>query len=216
MRARPGRLLGGLLVLGWAVALIAVVATTPHRQPVDREPSAAQELLRAWERSRQATFVRSGTFERRRPATGAAITSEDVLAQRPPERLHRQLGSIEVRDGTTLTTCAAPIADQSPPPCRTSESTRGYDAAVAAEVASLRSLVTGEAPLYFVTRAEGCFDLRQRRPDPRAPFGLEARFCFDGPTGAPIDSRVRYEGGVEEVITVLELRAEVTDADLRP
>lgn len=216
MRARPGRLLGGLLVLGWAAALTIVVVTTPHRQPPTPDGRAAEALVQAWERSRQATVVRSGTFERRRPATGAAITSEDVLAQRPPARLHRQLGSVEVRDDAVRTTCAAAIGGQSPPPCRTSESARGYQADVAAEVASLRALVTGEAALYSVTREEGCFDLRQGRPDPRAPFGVEARFCFDDLTGAPIDSRVRYEGGVEEVITVLELRSEVTDADLRP
>lgn len=220
MRARRGQVVGVVLVVGFAISLGVVALTTPHRPrpSVEGAPQAAVELVAAWERSRLATFVRSGTFERRRPATGAAITSDDVLAQRPPARLHRQLGGVELRDGDRQTTCTAPIGDQPPPPCQDGPAaTRSYVDDVAAEVSALRSLVTGPAPLYSVDAAgAGCFDLRQERTDPRAPFGLEARFCFDADTGAPIDSRVRYPGGVVEVIAVIELRAEVTDADLRP
>lgn len=220
MRARRGQVVGAVLVAGFAVALGVVTATTPHRPRPNAEGAqqAASELVAAWERSRLATFVRSGTFERRRTSTGAAITSEDVLAQRPPARLHRQLGGVEVRDGDRQTTCTAPIADQSPPPCQAGPApARSYEDEVAAEVSALRSLVTGSTPLYSVRAAgAGCFDLRQERADPRAPFGVEARFCFDAATGAPIDSRVRYAGGVVEVIAVTDLRAEVTDADLRP
>lgn len=204
-------------MLVWAVALVVVVTTTPHRQPERDDLGAAAALVQAWERSRLATFVRLGTYERRRPATGAAITSEDVLAQEPPARLHRQLGSVEARDDARRTTCAAPIEGQSPPPCRTSDVERSYAAEVEAEVAALRSLVAGRDPLYSVRAAgHACFDLDQRRADPRAPFGVAARFCFDEVTGAPVDSRVRYAGGVEEVITVLDLRPEVTAADLQP
>ena len=36
-------------------------------------------------------------------------------------------------------------------------------------------------------RRPGCFDLVQLRVEPRAPFGREARFCFDEATGAPTE-----------------------------
>lgn len=220
MRARVSRVVGGVLVAAWGVALLAAVVTTPHRdrRPISDDPVAASAFVEAWERARLATFVRSGTFERRRPATGAVIASEDVLAQRPPRRLHRQLGGTEGRDQDRLVSCAAPIEGQAPPPCRLGAATGvTYVDDVAAEVSALRSLVGGSDPVYEVAVAgDRCFDLRQVRAEPRVPFGVSARFCFDATTGAPTDSRVRYAGGVEEVIVVVDLRAEVTDADLDP
>jgi hypothetical protein len=91
-----------------------------------------------------------------------------------------------------------------------------YDESVQAEVAGLRSLL-GTDPVYGVAEVEeGCFALAQVRSEPRAPFGVEARICFDDHTGAPIDSRVEYAGGIIEVIAVAELRSGVDDADLEP
>jgi hypothetical protein len=62
----------------------------------------------------------------------------------------------------------------------------------------------------------GCFDLLQRRIEPRARFGREARFCFDRATGAPSNSRVVYAGGIVEVVAVTAIKGAVTDADLTP
>ena len=81
---------------------------------------------------------------------------------------------------------------------------------MASEVAALRTLVDrGRARLRRRPwRSEaGCFDLVQLRVEPRAPFGREARFCFDEATGAPTNSRVAYEGGIVEVVAVTDLRA---------
>jgi hypothetical protein len=215
-------ILGWVVVTVFAVVAVAVVVTTPHRAVSPREgppdSDAAASFIDAWERSRQATFVRSGTFERRSESTGAAITSEDVLAQRPPRRLHRQLGGIEGRDDQRSLSCPAPPTGASPVPCTLGPPTGPtYDEDVAAEIEGLHSLLDGDAPVYGVSRAgDDCYTLVQRRVEPRAPFGVEARFCFDASTGAPTDSRVHYAGGVTEVIAVAELSGTVEDADLEP
>lgn len=223
MRARRGVVVGWLVVGLYAAALMLIAMTTTDGdlRPGDRpdDGTATEELIEAWERSRSATFLRSGTFERRSDVTGAAIASEDVLAQRPPRRLHRQLGGVDGRDDDRIIVCPAPPAGEDEGECRLGG--RGgptYAEDVTAELAGLHSILEGPAPLYAVARAreEGCFELAQLRSDPRAPFGTEARFCFDAATGAPVDSRVRYEGGIVEVVAVTEIRAEVTDGDLQP
>ena len=63
---------------------------------------------------------------------------------------------------------------------------------------------------------DGCFELAQLRSEPRAPFGVESRFCFDDATGAPTNNRVRYAGGIVEVLAVTDLTGTVSDADLEP
>lgn len=223
MRARSGPLLGRLAVVAWA-ALLALTAAAEIRAP-DRDrtetepgPAAAEALVEAWARSRRATFVTTGTYERRSDVTGAAITSEDVVAQRPPQRLHRQLGGVEGRDDDRLLVCPAPPPGEDPAPCRLGpEGGPTYDESVEREVEGLRSMLLGPDPLYAVAGdGAGCFELDLRRPDPRAPFGIDASFCFDPATGAPAGSRVRHEGGVEEIVVVTDVRTDVTDADLEP
>jgi hypothetical protein len=223
MRARRGLVVGWLVVGCYAAALVTATVTTEDGElrPGDRpdDGAAAADFVEAWERSRTATFVRTGTFERRSDITGSAISSEDVLAQRPPQRLHRQLGGIDGRDDRRLLTCpSAPEGEPrgectlAPPAGPT------YAEDVATEVAALGTLVAGETPVYAVGRTpvDGCFDLVQLRVEPRAPFGREARFCFDDATGAPTNSRVAYEGGIVEVVVVTDLRGDITDEDLEP
>jgi hypothetical protein len=222
MRARRATALGWLIVGTYAAGLVAVAATAPHRagRPGDRpgDEAVVEAFVDAWERSRTATFLRSGTFERRSKVTGAVIASEDVLAQRPPRRLHRQLGGVDGRDDDRLVVCPAPPAGEAEADCRLGEpGGPTYAEDVTAELASLRSLFDRRAPVYAVARArDGCFELAQLRSDPRAPFGTESRFCFDDDTGAPSSSRVEYAGGIVEVLAATKLRAEVTEDDLRP
>ncbi|MFP5256640.1 MAG: hypothetical protein ACLGI8_12430 [Acidimicrobiia bacterium] len=223
MRARSGPVLGRLAIVAW-VGLLAVTAMAEIRAPdrdrsgADPGPEAADALVDAWARSRRATFVTTGTYERRSDVTGAAVASEDVVAQRPPRRLHRQLGGVNGRDDDRLLVCPAPPPGENPAPCRLGPAGGPtYEESVEREVEGLRSILLGPDPLYAVARGEpGCFRLDLRRPDPRAPFGIEASFCFDPATGAPTGSRVRHEGGVEEVVVVTDVRTEVTDADLEP
>jgi hypothetical protein len=215
--------LGWVVVAAYAAALVLAVVTTEHGalRPGDRtdDESAAEQLVEAWERSRTATFVRQATFERRSDVTGSAIASEDVLAQRPPRRIHRQLGGVDGRDDRRTVLCPAPPPDTQPAPCTFGEpGGPTYAESVAREVDALRSMVTGPRALYAVASGatEGCFDLAQLRPDPRALFGIDAQLCFDVATGAPADSRVRYAGGIVEVITVIDIRADVAEDDLLP
>ncbi len=224
MRARRSLVVGWIVVLAYAAALVTVTITTDDGElrPGDRgrDRGAAGELVVAWERSLRATFLRSGTFERRSESTGAVISSPDVLAQRPPQRLRRQLGGVDGRDDRRAILCpSAPDGDDGGRPrCSlTGPTLPSYEDDVETDVAALRTLVQGPSPLYAVRRAgDECFDLAQQRVEPRAPFGVEARFCFDAETGAPIDSRVRYAGGIVEVVAVSRVTDAVRDADLQP
>jgi hypothetical protein len=224
MRARRGLILGWVLVGLYAAALLAVTVTTRDGElrPGDRGPSRddASAFVAAWQRSLEATFLRTATFERRSEATGAVISSEDVLAQRPPQRLHRQLGGVEGRDGRRAIVCGGPLDDETAPspPCALGPPTLpSYEADVETTIEALRTQVEGPSPVYAVADiGHGCFELAQQRIEPRASFGQDARFCFDGETGAPTNSRVRYAAGIVEVLAVTNVIGEVSDADLEP
>lgn len=217
-------MLVGWIVVGLYAAALALVtiqevsgdASHPQADGID----PAEAFAVAWEDFRQATFVATGTYERRSEVTGAVLSSEDVVAQRPPRRLHRQLGGVDGRDDDRLIVCPAPPADEAErvEPCRLGPpSGVTYAESVEREVAGLRSLTQGRSPLYRVTQPEpGCFALELLRIDPRAPFGVDASFCFASDTGALVARRVRHEGGIVEVLTVTSVRTEVTDADLEP
>lgn len=224
MRARRG------LILGWSVVaaysgLLAWTAIRAVAEP-DRDRSAPvvdeapERFVIAWERSREATFVATGTYERHSDVTGATLSSEDVVAQRPPRRLHRQLGGVDGRDDDRLIVCPAPpVGDEdAPAPCRLGPPGGAtYEETVRREVEGLRSLTQGNEPLYRVRESKpGCFDLELLRIDPRAPFGVQASFCFDAETGAPSARRVHHEGGIIEVLAVTSIRTDVTLADLEP
>lgn len=222
MRARSGPLVGRLVLLAWAALLVGTAVAeirAPDRERADgAEAAAAEALVEAWARSRRASFVTTGTYERRSELTGAAIASEDVVAQRPPRRLHRQLGGVDGRDDDRLLVCPSPPPGQDPAPCQLGPpGGPSYEASVEQELEGLRSMLLGPDPLYAVRVDEdGCFRLDLRRVDPRAPFGIEATLCFDASTGAPVRRRVSHEGGIEEVVVVTDIRSEVADADLEP
>ncbi len=225
MRARRDKVLGWVVVLAFAALLAGVSAQAIRDPDLDRSTlapagSPAARFVAAWQRSREATFVASGTYERHSEVTGATITSEDVLAQRPPRRLHRQLGGVEGRDDDRQLVCPAPPAGEggTREPCQVGpHGGPTYAESVAREVEALRSLVEHRAAIYAVTEpGAGCFHLELRRVDPRAPFGVEASFCFDRATGAPVSNVVRHEGGIVERLVVTSIRTDVTEADLTP
>ena len=216
-------MIGWVLVGLWAAALLAVTVTTEDGdlRPGDRgaDAEAAAAFVAAWQRSLEATFLRTATFERRSESTGAVITSEDVLAQRPPARRHQQLGGVEGRDGRRPIVCVG-VDDETGAPerCTFGESTLPtYETDVETTIAALRTQVEGPEPVYAVVDlGEGCFELALQRIEPRASFGQAARFCFDEETGAPTNSRVEYAGGIAEVLAVTSVSDEVSDADLQP
>lgn len=224
MRARRGLVIGWLVVGAYALLLGTVAGLAVLDEPAPRPGPAtaearAEAFIAAWARSRTATFVTVGVYERRSTVSGASIRSEDVVAQRPPTRVHRQLGGIEGRDDDRAILCPAlPAGSDAEPHCRLgAPGGPTYSESVRQEVEGLTSLLLGPDPLYRVQLGDpGCFELEQARTDPRAPFGIAATFCFDRSTGAPAGSRVRHEGGVEETVVITTIRSTVTDRDLEP
>lgn len=215
---------GWVVVAAYAALMVWTSVVATDRPTADRaalvDSVAADRFARAWERTREGTYLARGTYERRSEVTGASLSGEDVVAQRPPRRLHRQMGGVEGRDDDRLLVCPAPPAGEEdrPAPCTLAPpSGPTYARDVADEVAAVRSMSSGDQPLYEVREPRpGCFELRQLRVEPRAPFGVRASFCFDPATGAVAMSRVRHEGGIVEVVVATSIRSTVTDADLAP
>jgi hypothetical protein len=200
-----------------AAVVVAGAALWTAGELADDEPPgrATGELLVAWERSRAATFVARGTWERE-ASDGRRLTSEAYLAQRPPERVQRELGAVQGRVDDRILLCPATPGGATEQ-CRLGAPTgAGYRAAVEAELEALEALVRGDEPLYSVEAGEGggCFVLSQQRPDPRAPYGRRATMCFDPATGAPTRREVHFAEGVTETVVYDDLGTEVTDADL--
>lgn len=223
LRVRPLR---WATVAGAAVGLavtVVLVLTGPLRLParVDRA-DARDEFLAAWERSRQGTFVVRGTFERRQPG-GAVLSSPTELVQRPPDRLVRRFGGVTgtldgrpvtCSDGTGEMRCVRP-ADESP-----TGSPSSYDDTVRQELDAFRDWFAppgpGLRPRYRVLRDSepGCFDLVLAVPGAEAPYGTDARLCFDAATGAPRSSERRFENGIVETERAETIVARVNPADL--
>ena len=144
-----------------------------------------------------------------------------MLAQRPPQRLHRQLGGVS----TVATTSACSCARARPRSTAENECSLGeptgptYEEDLASEVAALGTLFEGPSPVYSVAASAESRLLRPR-PAPgraRAPgWGRRRPSASIAATGAPTNSRVAYEGGIVEVVAVTGLRGEVSDDDLEP
>lgn len=206
----------------WPVALIsalvvaAVLAVVPgdddDGDAAGADPVAA--FLAAYERSRTATFVVEQRFIRTVPGRGE-LRYDRRLVQRPPDdRLLVGGGSAEGRlDGRIVRCSTAPDGTSQ---CTEGPEADAYADDVAAEVAELRDLVAGERPVYEVAAGEpGCWALRLRLAIPSPPYGDLAGFCFDAATGAPARLEIRRDQAVD-VVEAVEIRAEVTAADLRP
>ncbi len=154
----------------------------------------AEAFLAAYERSRLGTYVVESTLERRFPG-GTGFTAESSIAQDPPDRLERSLGSVTARRGPDVTLCRVTEANRYR--CTTGRAERSYRGLVADEVETLASYLGGELPLYAVTADGDCFDLAQARPLPAPPYGTAARFCFDDETGALTLLRVERDEAVD-------------------
>jgi hypothetical protein len=207
-------------VVGISVTVVLVVAG-PLRLPAGRDRSDAQDaFLAAWERSRRATFVVRGRFERRQPA-GAALVAPTELVQRPPDRLLRRSGDVSGVLGGRPVTCSvdASAGDTrcwSPP----DERAVSYDESVRRELDTFRDWfrppAPGARPRYRVVRGPdaGCFDLVLVVPGAEAPYGTDARLCFDAATGALSSVDRRFDSGILESERAETITPTVTAADL--
>jgi len=216
------RLVAGALLVVVVLAAVAVAVTAadgdapsgggggPTVPPVD--DAAADAFVDAWRRSLTGTFVVVSAFERETRA-GGTFSSETVTAQRPPDRVVTGAGSVDARIDGRLVACASD--PDGVLRCRDGGPAPPYEALVEGRIGRIAELVQGEQPLYAVDApGDGCFRLRLRASLPAPPYGLLARFCFDGRTGAPTSSEIRREDSVDRT-TVTRLSEEVSEEDLR-
>lgn len=207
-----------LVTLVGLSALAALVDDDP--EPAGEDPSSAPEaFLEAWARSRAATFRTVSTFTRVSNTTGAELTDRVVVAQRPPDRLTIDRdGALGLVDGRRV----ACVYRQRRLVCEDAPADRTLEDEAAQQLETLEEYTTGTDPLYVVTALDTepvvgtCFELALTLPDLVAPpLGTLARYCFDPGTGAPTLTDIeRVEA--DDQTRVVQLDAEVTDADLDP
>lgn len=202
-----------LVVLVGVSAWATLVDDDPPGDDTAEDPAAA--FLAAHQRSSAATFRSVSTFRRISAATGTELTDRLVVAQRPPDRLALgRSGGRGLVDGQRIL-CTVRDDDLR---CEEADAERTYEQDAARRQERLTEYVTGPTPLYEVAVGEGegvCFTLTLATAIPAPPLGEVARYCFDPATGAPTSTRIERPEATDEY-TLVDLEAEVTDADLDP
>jgi hypothetical protein len=217
---RPTVLLAAAgIALGAVVGVVAVgVGGGSSGDPAPSDESTAEPndlavseaFFEAWWRSRTGTYRADGTFERTL-ADGSTLSSSRVLVQRPPDVLVLQSGEVRgTLDGAYLRCTVDPEGNQR---CTSAGTAAEHRAVVRGELDRFAGLLQGADPLYRLTDEDGCFVFQRRRAIDPAPYGDEARMCFDDASGAMVLLRLERDGVVDEVV-VTSVRASVTDADL--
>ena len=210
----PGRVARAVTV--GAVGVVAVLGTwlvwrdSSVAANSDARREAAVAFLDAWTISRETTWKVVATFERT-PANGSGKLSSPLeMVQRPPDRLVRQFGSVAgLLDGEEVGCSTGPDGETQ---CR-SGAPKDYEEEVASELSRLEAYVAGPVPIYAVTReGSDCFRLDRQLEYLLPPYGDQARFCFDAPTGAPVRTEV-VRPEATDVTTADAVSVDVTDAD---
>jgi len=207
-RARVGVV--AVLVLVAVVVLLGLVVWGARDSGHPRE-GAADELLAAYARHLDATFLVEGETTRTM-ADGRTLSSAYLTVQRPPDRLHRALGSTSGELGGRTVNCAtAPDGAYS---CAASGEAEPWDRQRAGILATLDGYVRGPDPVYAVNVDDtGCFVLVRRRTEIDATFGRGARLCFDQRYGALRRLEVQREGGATDVMLADRITDQVSDTD---
>jgi hypothetical protein len=175
----------------------------------------AAAFVAAWERRLTGTWAVEGQTERSRlDGTAGELRTAFRAAQRPPDRIIEQYGSVDAQLGGRSIGCGATVEGSDVLTCTDRGAAEPYAANVAEQLLRLRALVLGDAPAYTVTgRGDGCFDLAIVKADPAPPLGDTASFCFDATTGAMVSSEILSVGVLDRTFATT-VRATVTDADL--
>ncbi len=210
-RSRPSLL---ALVAGVVVGILVAVALVATGVLTDDEPSvvdAVEPFLDAYRRSREATYAMEGEFSRTLP-DGRTLSSASFVAQRPPDVIRRQLGSLTgAFRGRSLNCSTGPDGRFS---CAAGVPAPDFQSEVDRDVEIFAGYFRGAVPLYDVVDAgDGCFDLRQVASYPDPPYGIETRMCFDEATGAMRLLELRREGGSVDRVEATTIRTNVVDAD---
>jgi hypothetical protein len=177
-----------------------------------RGEAAAEAFFADYVASLDATYRLDGTFRRTMP-DGRELTSGLLVAQRPPDRVQRSLGSTTGVVGGRYVNCGPTAADG------------GYECAPGAmaepaavrraeQLEALEQYVRGDDPVYAVTGdGDGCYELLRRRTEPEASFGVRAELCVDARTGAIRRLEVQHDTGAVDVLEGLAITPGATDAD---
>lgn len=194
---------GGLV--GWWLARRGGSSTTTG-------PKAAAAFTAAYRRSLEGTYHVEGEFTRTL-ADGRSLQSAFLVAQRPPDRIQRLLGSTTGVLGGKEINCGAPAAGGAYQ-CAPGASAPSWDQRVAGQMATLASYVDGSDPLYQVTdEGGGCFTLTRTRQAADATFGIRSRFCFDASTGAVRRLELHRDDGSSDVLVAVVVSGQVTPSD---
>ena len=172
---------------------------------------ATDAFVEAYTRSLDATVLIEGE-QTRTLADGRTLSSAYLVAQRPPDRLQRSLGSTAgVVNGRTVN-CGTPAGGRYT--CGATGVAESPEVRRATVLGALETYVRGDDPVYSVTSDEkGCFELVRRRTELDATFGQGADLCFDARTGGIRRLEVHREGGATDVMLATRLTSDVSNAD---
>jgi hypothetical protein len=186
-----------------AAGVVAVLAITGFFASEPKPVPAEDELVAAYQRSRNATYTLEGQFSRTL-ADGRRLESGALVAQRPPDELRRQLGGMSGRMNGRRVNCST-VNDQFS--CAEGAEVGTWEEMVTRELANLRSYFDPNQPAYTATRQPGgCFELKlvTARSDP--PYGVRSVMCFDDATGAMRSIEIDHEGGVVDLLEAFAVR----------
>jgi hypothetical protein len=193
--------IAGLIVAAGVIAVLALTgffASEPEKGP------AEDELVAAYQRSRNATYALDGEASRTKP-DGSQLVSGALIVQRPPDEIHRQYGSTSGRMNGRRLNCSTVDGQYS---CAEGAEVGPWDQMVTHELANLRSYFDSDHPVYKVERqSDGCFELTLVATIADPPYGVRSVMCFDAPTGAMRSIEIEHEGGVIERLEASAIRA---------
>lgn len=191
-----------------AVVLIAGGSFDGRLTPVP-VPDASNEFIAAFQRSLTGTYVVEADYTRTLP-DGRALTSRTFVAQRPPDSIRRQFGSISGTVAGRVVSCSNEVGGTMH--CGPSAVAPDSAQAVQQALDNLRSYFAPPALYGAVAAGPDCFKLTQLRPSSVLPYGSSARFCFDPDTGA-IRVLSQHLDGATDTFEATLVRGDVTAAD---
>lgn len=210
LRRNSGALAGLLVGVLVVASLLAGGKVTRPLRFSDRD--ASDEFLAAWARYRGGTFVVDADWSRA-TADGRTLEAGWQIAQEPPRRVVRQLGSITGElDGKAVNCFSDPSGAFSCAPG--APLGRSYADGVRTELDDLRDHFRLTSPPIYRVRPDehGCFELTQTRPFPNPTFGRQAQVCFDAATGAMTYMK-RSVDDIVETVRARSVRSQVLPTD---
>ena len=206
-------MLGGIAgaVVGSLVA-VALVLGGGLDDRVTKAPGAdaSAEFLAAYQRSLKGTYAVKATFTRQLDS-GATLSSNALVAQRPPDSIRRQFGGITGTIQGHVVSCSTEVDGTFH--CSPAADAPSFEETVQQSVETMTSYFTDTPPLYRAVRyGDDCFELIQNRPSALLPYGSQARFCFDEATGA-IRLLIERKEGAIDTFEATDIRGSVTATD---